>query len=207
VAAQAGTSASASPSAVVSHAADAGTDATMVVAGTEVDGEGLHLTVALPPGWTTNGPYAAHDATFGDPAGAALFLSVVDNTFSDPCGHTPRNPKVDSTAEAIATALRETPGSIASDPVATTLAGFEATYLELTLDPTAACGPGDFYWWQDSPGNYWWSLSPDETLAVWIVEIDGGPVLITARTYHQTSDQVRAELRSALESLKLAATP
>lgn len=181
--------------------------ATMTVAGTELGDTSVRLRLELPPGWTLNDRYAAQSPDFGSSHGAAFFVSVVDNTFSAPCGHVGRSPKVGETVEAVVSALGGIPGSVATAPVETTLGTHEATSIELTTEPALPCAPSDFCWWQDSPGNYWWALSADETIAVWILEAEGRPIVIAARTYPGTSDAVRAELEAALASIELAETP
>jgi hypothetical protein len=172
----------------------------MTVAGTEEGDAAVRLTAALPAGWATNSDYAANVAG-GPPAGAAFFLSVVDNTFSDPCLHVPRSPAVDGTVAAWLAAIGEIPNIEASEPVRTTIAGYEADLIEITIPASLPCTPDRFYLWQDSPENYWWVGAPGETIRVWILEVGGQPVAIAGRTFPDTTTALDAELLDVLASI------
>ena len=60
------------------------------------------------------------------------------NTFEDPCANIERNPPIDSTVQAAATALGETPGAPATEPVQTAIGAYDATYLEAHHPSVAA---------------------------------------------------------------------
>ncbi|HEY6058876.1 MAG TPA: hypothetical protein VIV06_12655 [Candidatus Limnocylindrales bacterium] len=178
----------------------------MTVAGTEVNGSSLQLTAQLPEGWSIgasgpNGAYAVQGSAAGPPAGIAFFVSLVDNTFSDPCQHVERSPKIGSTVEALATALGEIPDTTATAPVQATIAGRPATYIELTIPASLPCAPEQFYLWQDSPGGDWWALGPNEVIRVWILDVGSQRVAIAARSYPGTSDAAKAELQGSLDSI------
>ncbi len=127
-------------------------DTRLTVAGTDVNGPALQLTVDLPSDWQ---PFAwgADRGTSSPPVGMAFVVSLVDDTFADPCAHNPRSPKVGSTIEALAKALGEIPDTTATKPVQTTIAGHTATYVELAIPASLPCDPSQFYLWQDSPGG------------------------------------------------------
>jgi hypothetical protein len=176
--------------------------ARLTVAGTEVNGSALRLTADLPPDWQSF-DYGAHRGLSDPepPAGIAFFVSVVDNTFNDPCAHVQRSPKIGSTVEAWATALGEIPNTTATAPVQTTLAGREATYLELTIPASLPCQPNHFYLWQDSPDGDWWVLGLNEVVRVWILDVGGQPVAIAARSWSGTSQEAKVELQEILDSI------
>jgi hypothetical protein len=163
-----------------------------------VAGSALKFSVKYAAPWT---PFEFGMNHGGDPAVGAFFASVVDNTFSDPCAHVERSPKVRSTVEAIATALGQIPGTTATRPVQATLAGHPATYIEITIPAAPPCSPDEFYLWQDSPDAYWWALAPNELIRVWIVDVGGEPIAIAARSRVGVSEAATAELRGILDSI------
>ena len=181
----------------------------ITVAGTELNGALLKLTAQMPEGWSTGasgptGPYAVHGAgAVETPAGIGLFASIVDNTFSDPCLHVERSPKVGRTVAEAAAALGAIPNATSTPPVQTTLAGHPATYLELTIPASLPCAPDQFYLWQDSPNSDWWATGLNEVIRVWFVEIGGQRVAIAARSYPGTSDEAKAELQGVLDSITI----
>jgi hypothetical protein len=171
----------------------------MTVAGSHAGDDGLQLTVDLPDTWTNNTFAAADDRAEG--TGSLFFVSVVDNTFSDPCGHIQRSPQVEPTIAAWASALGEIPDVAATEPTQTTFAGYPATFVELTMPASLTCASGQFYLWQDSPNNYWWATAPNETIRVWMFDVSGRPVAIAARSFPGTVDAAEAELQAIFDSI------
>jgi hypothetical protein len=181
----------------------------MTVAGTDPAGatDPVRLTATLPGTWEA-GDYAANAGPI-DPDGAAFFASTITATFSDPCAHIPRSPNVGSTVAAAATALTEIPDISASDPVQTRLAGLDATLVELSIPASLPCAPEQFLLWTDDPtvDGGWWALALNESVRVFILEVQGRPVAIAARTFPGTTDATKAELQAALDSIVFNLTP
>jgi len=173
--------------------------ATLTVAGTDVYGPAVHATVILPPGWANLG-FAA-DVNGGAPPGVGFFLSLVDDTFQDPCAHVARSPKVGPTIADAAAAIGAIPGTSATQPVQATFAGHPATNLELMIPASLPCAPDQFYLWQDSPDGDWWALGLNATIRVWILEVGGRRVAVAARSYPSSSADLRTELQQVLDSL------
>ena len=171
----------------------------MTVAGTELTSV-LHATVKLPDGWQ-NSTYAAHRGTTAPPEGMGMVLSLVDNTFKDPCAHVERSPKIGPTVADFATALGEIPDITATRPVQTRIAGYAATSVELTIPATLPCQPHEFYLWQDSPGGDWWVQGANARIHVWILEVGGRRVSIATHSYPTNTTQQQAELQGILDSL------
>ena len=172
----------------------------MSVAGTGLNGSPLQLTAELPAGWESF-TYGARRGTSSPPAGMAFIVSLVDNTFENPCSHLQRSPKIGSTVDDLTTALGEVPNTTASDPVKTTIAGLEATYLELAIPASLPCEPSQFYLWQDSPDEEWWVQGLNETARVWILDVGGQRVALLAHTYAGSGEKAKAELHEILNSI------
>jgi hypothetical protein len=176
--------------------------ATLTVAGTDVIGPPLSLTVTLPSGWESiQGGFGADNGTSSPPSGMAFIVSLVDNTFKDPCAHVQRSPKIGSTVAALATALGEVPNTTATKPVQTTVGGHEATYIELAIPATLPCDPSEFYLWQDSPGGDWWAQGLNETARVWILEVGGRRVAFLAHSYPASGADPKAVFQSILDTV------
>ena len=167
-----------------------------------VAGSALQFTADLQAGWGSF-DYGANRGLSESPpdAGIAFFASLVDNTFKDPCSHLERTPKIGSTVEALATALGEVPNTTTTKPLQTTIAGHEATYIELTIPASLPCEPNKFTLWQDSPGGDWWVLGVNEQIRVWILDLGGQRVAIAARSWPGTSEEAKAELQEILDSI------
>jgi hypothetical protein len=174
--------------------------ARLTVAGTDVNGPALQLTVNLPSDWQSF-TWGAARGTSSPPAGMAFVVSTVDNTFADPCAHRQRSPKVGPTVQALATALGEVPNTIATKPVQTTIAGHMATYLELAIPASLPCEPSQFYLWQDSPDGDWWVQGLNETARVWIFDVRGQRVTFLAHSYPGSGDNPKALFQKILDSI------
>ena len=159
-------------------------------------GTNQQFSIDLPEGWENNQEVANNWTLGGD---TAFFVGLVDNTFDDPCAKVERTPRLGPTVQDLATALGEIPGTSATEPVQTDVAGYHATYVEVALDGPLPCE--EFIWYQSGPGIWWWALDPDERLSVWIFEVDGQRVAIAARSYPDTPQQAKDELRNILGSI------
>ena len=167
-----------------------------------VAGSNTGVTIELPAGWDNREVVASPVSE--DPAEAAvLFLTRVGNTFEDPCANIERDPPIDPTVEAAATALGEIPGTLATAPVETTIGAYDATYLELTIPGSLPCEPGPFNLIKETPGGEpsFWAVERDEVILFWIVDVGGEPTAIAGRTFATTSDATRAELEAIVDTI------
>jgi hypothetical protein len=169
-------------------------------------GTNLHATVELPAGWESS-EFGISNGKDADAGGLAAVFTIVYNTFAQPCTHTPRSKTVQQTVDSVAAALGEIPNTTATEPVRRTVAGKEATYIQLTLPDPLPCGGCNFYLWQDSPPGDWWALAGGEVIQIWIFEIEGQPVTIAARSWPSTSAETKAEFQTVLDSIVFEPAP
>jgi hypothetical protein len=172
----------------------------MMVAGTDVSGPALRLTVQIPADWQSS-QFVAERGTSSPPAGMAFVVSTVDNTFADPCSHRQRSPKVGPTIADLAGALGKVPNTTATTPVKTTIAGYEATYIELAIPSSLPCALDEFYLWQDSPGGYWWVQGLNETARVWILDVGGRRVTFLAHSYPGSGAGAKGVFQKILDTV------
>ncbi|MGH2406727.1 MAG: hypothetical protein ACRDF7_01445 [Candidatus Limnocylindrales bacterium] len=170
------------------------------VAGSAEAGSPLTFTAQLPTGWEWFG-FGANRGTDGPPSGIAFIVSLVDNTFQDPCAHVERNPKIGPTVADLATALAQIPHTTATAPTPATIAGYTATSIDVTLPASLPCAPDAFWMWQDSPGGDWWAQGPNEDFTFSILEVGVQRVVITAKSHPGTSAAAKAELAQILDSI------
>jgi hypothetical protein len=176
----------------------------MTVGGSAEAGFTQHITLKLPKGWENNDMAAARGSA-GPPSGMGFRTTLVDNTFKDPCAHIERTPKIGSTVDALVTALGEIPNATATKAVKTTVAGHDATYLELAFPASLPCS--QYFLWQDAPGGDWWLNGPNQLVQIWIVEVGGVRVTLSALSYPTTSKEAKSELQGMLDSIVFDAAP
>jgi len=190
-----------SSAAISSPAASSGQQAvTLTVAGSDVTSSPLSLTVLLPPGWESF-HFGADNGTSSPPAGMAFVVSLVYSTFANPCVHVQPSPKIGPTVADLATALGKIPDTTATQPVQTTIAGHNATYIELAIPASLPCTPSEFDFWQDSPGGDWWVQGLNETARIWIIDVDGQRVAFLTHAYPGSAADPKSVFEAILNSV------
>ncbi len=172
---------------------------TLTVAGSDVTSSPLSLTVMLPPGWESF-HFGADNGTSSPPAGMAFVVSLVYTTFTNPCVHVPPSPTIGRTVADLATALGKIPDTTATKPVQTTIAGLNATYIEVAIPASLPCTPSEFDFWQDSPGGDWWVQGLNETARIWIIEVDGHRVAFLTHAYPGSAADPKSIFEAILNS-------
>jgi hypothetical protein len=133
--------------------------------------------------------------------------SVVGSVYAEPCQWrgTLIKPPVGLRFDALVAALANQPGRHASTPTDVTVDGFAGKYMELTVPAglnLADCDLGHYLSWLDAGGG-WRYNAPGQHDLLWIVDVDGVPLVIDVSFEAGTSAQVRAELRQMVESISI----
>ena len=161
------------------------------------------FSVLRPPGWYlccsgTSGPgYSVIRGTTAPPLGMSVYFYLPATTFSDPCGLVAVDPPVGPTVDDLVQALREIPNISTTEPVASTIAGVPATYLEMTHDDTLPCEADQFYIWDRN-----WTQGPGQIVRTWVLEVDGSRLVVSALRYPEATAEMLAEQQSILDSLQ-----
>jgi hypothetical protein len=120
----------------------------------------------------------------------------------------------DGQAQALASWWGQDPGMppdsnapiapIATRPRPTALAGYPAWSLEILI-PTdfdlAACDGGQLILWESATGDVRFGRGPSELVRLWVVDVDGQPILIEGSTFLTPSPNDNAELDAVFDSL------
>jgi hypothetical protein len=171
-----------------------------------VNAERLWFTV--PAGWATEdyGFVAKHRDTPGE----VLFVTwVVTHVFSDVCQWEGSLVEAGTTVDSLVTALSEQEGLEASEPTDTTVGGFPAKRIELTVPAhldTSTCSSGNLHYWP-GPGPDMDSgmccNRPGNTDAIYVVDVNGSREVIVARHHPDSSPESIAELQSIIDSITI----
>jgi hypothetical protein len=171
--------------------------------------DGLPLSVTVPvAGWKAQPGNAIGKGDFaaGTYAGIDFWLNAPDNVYSDPCAHTPLDPKPVGAAELAAAAAAIPGTTVVSGPTSVELGGHPAHYVELTISQDLACEPNDAWLWYDDSsggptGGWRWAEGTGTTYRLWIADIDGKVVFIDGYTLKDASPELGQELRDIVESI------
>jgi hypothetical protein len=163
------------------------------------------ITVDVPDGYMGFQQFAIQRR--GEKQGISAW--VVGNVYGDPCNWrgTLLEPPAGSSVDSLVAALAKQKGRQPTAPTNTTVDGFTAKYLEMTVPAgieLADCDGGQFRTWVDTSfaGNPRF-LEPGQRDLLWIVDVDGTPVVIDAALGTETGAQERAESLRIIESIRI----
>ena len=133
---------------------------------------------------------------------------VVGNVYADPCQWigTLSNPPVGSSVDGLVAALAGQKGHPTSRPTDVTVDGFTGKYLEQTVPAglnLAECDSGQFRTWLDTSLQGVRYLEPGQRDLLWIVDVDGVPVVIDVALGAGTTAQDRADRIRMVGSIRI----
>jgi hypothetical protein len=161
------------------------------------------ITMDIPDGYEGHGGYAV--IKLGENQGMSTW--VVGNVYADPCHWigTLLEPPVGSSVDGLVAALASQKGHHASTPTDVTVDGFTGKYMEMTVPARidlADCHGGQFRTWVDPDGGARW-LRPGQRDLLWILDVDGTPLMIDVALGAGTSAQDRAERIQIVKSVRI----
>lgn len=167
------------------------------------------LTVTFPEGWTVQyGHVFARHHDQKDEFG--FYAVVVDGIYADACrGERGDIMTVGLGVRDLVDALLEQPGPAKRDPVDTTLGGYPAIRIDLSIPPrlqrrNCFIGPGTgVQVWYSEPADKYFVLLPNAVACVYVVDVDGKRQVVLAQVGNPRSTRDRAELQSVLDSIRI----
>ena len=162
----------------------------------------FRVIVTIPDGWQK---VRVPGLVWGD--GAVLGFWNVDHLYVDPCARELglRDPTFGPTARDLAAALDDVPGLETTTPEAVTVDGFSGSRMELTSGgPWDSCTGGEAVLWpigvsddaKPPPG-------PDVRETLWILDVNGDRLVITAGAGPDASSEVLDELGAIFDSIQI----
>jgi hypothetical protein len=156
-------------------------------------------------GFSRNGVLKSPPSLSGRDTGVALY--DVGYVFADACNWSGALSSVSSADELVA-ALAGQQSLRPSTPTDVVVSGFAGTYMELTVPAQAKldrCSDGRMQAWAltgDGRSPIWLN-NPGQHDLLWILEVDGVPLIIDAHLAAGASAQDRAELLQMVESIQI----
>jgi hypothetical protein len=93
---------------------------------------------------------------------------------------------------------------VSTTPRPTTLVGYAAWYVEILIPSDfdlSECDGGQLILWDTANGPVRTALGPGELIRVWVVDVDGEPIVIEGSTFLGTSPADAAELQAVIDSI------
>ena len=122
--------------------------------------------------------------------------------FKDPCHGTsgPGDIQVGPTVNDLAIALGAQKAYTSTKPTDVTLGGYSGKQMNLHLpSDVASCDKGEFYPWVGSI----YAQGPDNLWQLWILDVDGDRLIITATSFPATSAADLAAQQAIVDSIQL----
>jgi hypothetical protein len=167
------------------------------------------FTITFPKDWTVQYGHVYHkDANAGDEIG--FYAVVPDAIYADPCvgSNTGELMDVGPSVDDFAEALLRQPGPMKSGPVDTTLGGYPAKRIDLTIPKgfdLSVCNVKDIglQIWYSPPADKYFVLLQSEIASVYILDVNGQrQVFLTGHNSASSREDVR-ELQTILDSIRI----
>ena len=163
------------------------------------------ITIDVPDGFES--PNAGTVLKIGRVSQQGVSAYVIADVYADPCRwiSTRMDPPPVSSVDDLVAALASQRGVRASTPTDITLSGFAGKHMERTVPAGTnldKCDGAEFRVWLGTDGGQRY-VEPGQHDLLWIVDVDGVPVLFDAALGLGTSAKDRAELIQIVESIQI----
>ena len=168
----------------------------------------VDFTVTFPEGWTVQyGHVYSKHPDEGDEFG--FYAIALDEIYADACdGSEGELVDVGSSVDDLAAALLQQAASLASQPVDTTLGGYPATRIDLTVPEgfdLKGCNLKriGLQIWYSAPADKYLVLLADGVVSVYIVDVGGRREVFLTQNRSATSGEDLRELKAVLDSIHI----
>jgi len=178
---------------------------TYVFATLDPDFDASHrITIVVSDGFEANGGAVLK---LGRVSQQGVSAWVIGDVYADPCrwSSTLLEPPPVSSVGSLVAALTGQRGVRVSTPTDITIDGYAGTHMERTVPARTnldECNGAQFRLWLATDGGQRY-VEPGQHDLLWIVDVDGVPVLFDAALGLGTSTQDRAELIQIVESVRI----
>ena len=167
----------------------------------------MDFSVTIPQGWAVQYGhyYSKHENESGE---VSLYAISPDAIFTDACTGEGVSQPVGPQPEDLVDALVAQPGAQVSDLVETTLGGYPAWRLELTVPEdldlaTCRIGENGLQVWYSAAADKYLVILPDGTVRVYVVDVDGVRQVFITQHRDAALEEDLGELASILDSIRI----
>jgi hypothetical protein len=168
----------------------------------EVQGDAASWTAALPPGWSPRSGWftAARQGPAG-PTGIAVVATGAVNVPSNPCDGIGKVSNAASPADVVA-ALAARKDLTVATPVAATVSGYAARQVDVEVPADlSACGSDNYILFAEPDGSGFYAQGPSNQLRIWVVDLDGRPVVFFVERFAGTPATDVAAAQQIVDSI------
>jgi len=182
------------------------------------------VTINLPMGWQAAGPSMYLKRASAGPVGLSIGAYSIQHVNTFPCRWASQaytDTAYPHTTAGLALALsafwgqdpnqvpffsNSTIAPISSRPRPTAIGGRSASYVEVLIPSVldfSQCDADQLVLWESADGSVRYGLGPGEIDRLWVVDMDGAPVVIDAAMPLLASLSDRAELQAIVDSVRI----
>ncbi len=184
----------------------------------------VEVTVNLPMGWEAAGPSMYLKRASAGPVGLSIGAYSIQHVNTFPCRRASpayTDTAYPQTAAGLALALsafwgqdpdqvpffsNSTIAPISSRPRPTAIGGHPAWYVDVLIPSVldfSQCDADQLVLWESADGSVRYGLGPGEIDRLWVVDMDGAPVVIDATLPLLASRSDAAELQAVIDSVRI----
>jgi hypothetical protein len=176
-----------------------------------LSGIDMQVTAAVTDNWSAVDDWAVRGPSgYEAPGGMGLRFYTVGNLFNNPSSFADglQDPPVGPTADDLIEAIVDQSEWTASTPRDTTIGGFPARHVRITIPDGAELDPrngGSFFLFQDEGAGQIWGLEAGQMFEVYVVDVNGERLVLDAFHYPGTSEADLADLQAVVDSIRIDA--
>lgn len=171
-------------------------------------GISMRVTAAVPNGWSAVGSWGVRGPLgYEAPDGSGIRFYTVGNLLNNPSSYADglQDPPVGPTVDDLIEAIVEQAEWTSSTPSDTTIGGYQAKHVRITIPDGAELDPreigGAFYLFQDEGSGQIWGLEVGQMFDVYVVDVDGERLVLDAFHYPGTPETDRTALDAVVDSI------
>ena len=135
------------------------------------------------------------------PTGISVSASGAVNVPSDPCDGVGKESDGASVADVVA-ALEARDDLVVSNVIDTTLGGYSGTRVDVEAPANfSACNGGYLFIFAEPDGSGIYAQGPSNAFRVWILDVDGHPIVVFIESFAGTPADDLAEAQQIVDSI------
>jgi hypothetical protein len=168
-----------------------------------VDNTDIPVTFTAPDDWNVAEGWSAYTE------GAGVGFDDITNIYADGCHWVALDPPVGPTVDDLVAAWAGMPDFATTEALDVTVDGYAGKQIEFTVPDynSSECIDNNYGLW-DVPGTGngeppGYSATPNEHVQMWVLDVDGTRLVISAVTFPSTTPQERAALDALPASIQI----
>jgi hypothetical protein len=177
------------------------TSPTPAAARMDLQGDAASWTATVPAGWTGAGTWFLTSSQGpSGPTGIAVAATGAVNVPSDPCDGVGKVSDAASPADVVA-ALEARQDLVVSNAIDATLGGYSGKRVDVEVPADLSACDGNYTIFAEPDGSGFYAQGPSNLLRVWIVDVEGRPIVFWIQSFAGTPANDVADAQQIVDSI------